>query len=338
MLYWNHGLGADFGDYALYFNEGVDENAVCYLGLANMLIHELNPKALTIAEDVSGMAGLAAPFNAGGVGFDFRMAMGIADHWIKWIKELSDEQWSMGGIWWELTNKRADEKTVSYAECHDQALVGDKTIIFRLIDKEMYFSMRKDQPNPIVDRGVALHKLIRLATAATCGGGYLTFMGNEFGHPEWIDFPREGNGWSYKHARRLWSIADNRELRFHGLEEFDEAMIHFLKKEKLLSATPELLTADEEKKVLIFRRENCIFALNFNPQGSFQDYGFAAPEGEYEMAFSSDDPRFGGFGRLEGPQRHVSVAERCPNGNQAYDHTLYLYLPCRCAIVLKKIV
>ena len=338
MLYWNHGLGADFGDYALYFNEGVDENAVCYLGLANRLIHELNPKALTIAEDVSGMAGLAAPFNAGGVGFDFRMAMGIADHWIKWIKELSDEQWSMGGIWWELTNKRADEKTVSYAECHDQALVGDKTIIFRLIDKEMYFSMRKDQPNPIVDRGVALHKLIRLATAATCGGGYLTFMGNEFGHPEWIDFPREGNGWSYKHARRLWSIADNRELRFHGLEEFDEAMIHFLKKEKLLSATPELLTADEEKKVLIFRRENCIFALNFNPQGSFQDYGFAAPEGEYEMAFSSDDPRFGGFGRLEGPQRHVSVAERCPNGNQAYDHTLYLYLPCRCAIVLKKIV
>ena len=338
MLYWNHGLGADFGDYALYFNEGVDENAVCYLGLANMLIHELNPKALTIAEDVSGMAGLAAPFNAGGVGFDFRMAMGIADHWIKWIKELSDEQWSVGGIWWELTNKRADEKTVSYAECHDQALVGDKTIIFRLIDKEMYFSMRKDQPNPIVDRGVALHKLIRLATAATCGGGYLTFMGNEFGHPEWIDFPREGNGWSYKHARRLWSIADNRELRFHGLEEFDEVMIHFLKKEKLLSATPELLTADEEKKILIFRRENCIFALNFNPQGSFQDYGFAAPEGEYEMAFSSDDPRFGGFGRLEGPQRHVSVAERCPNGNQAYDHTLYLYLPCRCAIVLKKIV
>ncbi|MBP5521318.1 MAG: alpha amylase C-terminal domain-containing protein [Bacteroidales bacterium] len=338
MLYWNHGLGADFGDYALYFNEGVDENAVCYLGLANMLIHELNPKALTIAEDVSGMAGLAAPFNAGGVGFDFRMAMGIADHWIKWIKELSDEQWSMGGIWWELTNKRADEKTVSYAECHDQALVGDKTIIFRLIDKEMYFSMRKDQPNPIVDRGVALHKLIRLATAATCGGGYLTFMGNEFGHPEWIDFPREGNGWSYKHARRQWSIADDPELRFHGLEEFDEAMIHFLKKEKLLSATPELLTADEEKKILIFRRENCIFALNFNPQGSFQDYGFAAPAGEYEMAFSSDDPRFGGFGRLEGPQKHVSVAGRCPNGNQAYDHTLYLYLPSRCAIVLKKIV
>ncbi|MBO6169349.1 MAG: alpha amylase C-terminal domain-containing protein [Bacteroidales bacterium] len=338
MLYWNHGLGADFGDYSLYFNEGVDENAVTYLGLANMLIHEINPKALTIAEDVSGMAGLAAPFKAGGVGFDFRMAMGIADHWIKWIKELSDEQWSMGGIWWELTNKRADEKTVSYAECHDQALVGDKTIIFRLIDKEMYFSMRKDQPNPIVDRGIALHKLIRLVTAATCGGGYLDFMGNEFGHPEWIDFPREGNGWSYAHARRLWSIADDPQLRYHGLEEFDAAMVHFLKKEKVLNGAPELLVADEEKKILIFRRENCIFALNFNPQGSFQDYGFSAPAGEFTKVFDSDELRFGGFGRLEGPQNHVALNGRCPNGNQAYDHTLYLYLPSRCAIVLKKIV
>ncbi len=336
MLYWNHGLGADFGDYSLYFNEGVDENAVCYLGLANKLIHEINPKAITIAEDVSGMAGLAAPFEAGGVGFDFRMAMGIADHWIKWIKEKSDEQWSPSEIWWELTNKRADEKTVSYAECHDQALVGDKTIIFRLIDKEMYYSMRKDQQNPLVDRGIALHKLIRLVTAATCGGGYLDFMGNEFGHPEWIDFPREGNGWSFKHARRLWSIADDPSLRYHGLEEFDKVMVHFLKKEKLLRSAPELLVADEEKKILIFKRENCIFALNFNPQGSFFDYGFSAPEGEFEKVFDSDEFRFGGFGRLAQAETHVSAPQRSPNGNQSFDHTLYLYLPSRCAIVLKK--
>ena len=337
MLYWNHGLGIDFGSYDVYFNSGVDENAVSYLGLANMLIHELNPKAITIAEDVSGMAGLAAPFAAGGVGFDFRMAMGIADHWIKWIKELSDEQWTPGMIWWELTNKRADEKTVSYAECHDQALVGDKTIIFRLIDKEMYFSMRKDQPNMLVDRGIALHKLIRLSTAATCGGGYLDFMGNEFGHPEWIDFPREGNGWSFKHARRLWSIADDPELRFHGLEEFDVAMVHLLKKERCLNGAPELLVADEQKQILIFRRENCIFALNFNPQGSFQDYGFSAPAGEFEKVFDSDEERFGGFGRLPKDEKHVALPKQSPNGNQAYDHTLFLYLPSRTAIVLKKI-
>ena len=326
MLYWDHGLGKDFGNYGLYFDQGVDENAVSYLALANMLIHEINPNAITIAEDMSGMAGLAAPFEAGGQGFDFRMAMGIADHWIKWIKERSDEQWSMGEIWWELTNKRADESTISYAECHDQALVGDKTIIFRLIDKEMYWSMGRDSSNGLVDRGVALHKLIRLVTAATCGGGYLNFMGNEFGHPEWIDFPREGNGWSFKYARRQWSLADNPDLRYGALERFDRDLVHLIKKEKVLEHRPEIMVADEEKKVLIFKRGNCIFALNFNPVGSFADYGFPSPEGSYRQVLDSDDGIYGGFGRLRAGEEHVTV------GN-----TLYLYLPSRCAVVLKKL-
>ena len=337
MLYWDHGLGTDFGNYDIYFGQGVDENAVAYLGLANTLIHELNPDAITIAEDVSGMPGLAAPQAAGGVGFDFRMAMGIADHWIKWIKEKSDEQWSPGEIWYELTNKRADEKTVSYAECHDQALVGDKTIIFRLIDKEMYFSMDKGKQNLTVERGVALHKMIRLVTAATAGDGYLNFMGNEFGHPEWIDFPREGNGWSYAHARRLWSIADNDALLYKGLEDFDREMIQFIRKNALLSESPVLLTADEQKQILVFLRKNCIFALNFNPGASFADYAFAAPSGEYELAFCSDELRFNGPGRLVAGERHISMDVRCPNGNQEFDHSLSLYLPSRSALVLKKI-
>ena len=336
MLYWDHGLERDFGDYELYFNKGVDENAISYLALANMLIHEIHPEAITIAEDMSGMPGLAAAFGDGGVGFDFRMAMGIADHWIKWIKERSDEQWSPGEIWYELTNKRADENTISYAECHDQALVGDKTIIFRLIDKEMYWSMSKLVSNLTVDRGIALHKMIRLVTAATSGGGYLNFMGNEFGHPEWIDFPREGNGWSFKYARRQWSLADDGLLRYQGLEAFDAEMVHCLKSDGLLAERPELLVADEEKNILIFKRKSSIFALNFNPGGSFGNYGFSAPEGEYEIAFSSDEERFGGFGRLEVGEKHISMPEKSPNGNQSYDHTLYLYLPCRCAIVLKK--
>ena len=337
MLYWDHGLGTDFGDYGIYFGPGVDANAVDYLGLANSLIHEINPDAITIAEDVSGMPGLAAPRKAGGVGFDFRMAMGIADHWIKWIKEKGDEQWSPGEIWYELTNKRADEKTVSYAECHDQALVGDKTIIFRLIDKEMYFSMDKPVKNITVERGVALHKMIRLVTAATAGDGYLDFMGNEFGHPEWIDFPREGNGWSYSHARRLWSIADDDSLLYKGLEAFDAAMVHFIRKNQLLSHKPVLLTADEQKQILVFLRKNTIFALNFNPTGSFGDYGFAAPEGTYELVFSSDDAAFNGQGRLSVGERHISLAQKCPNGNREFDNTLYLYLPARSAVVLKKI-
>ena len=337
MLYWDHGLGKDFGNYALYFDNGVDEDAVIYLSLATRLVKEMNPAGFTIAEDVSGMAGLAAPFEACGVGFDFRMSMGVADHWIKWIKERSDEQWSMGEIWWELTNKRADEKTISYAECHDQALVGDKTIIFRLMDKEMYFAMNKASENSIVDRGVALHKMIRLVTAATAGDGYLNFMGNEFGHPEWIDFPREGNGWSFKYARRQWSLEDNGLLRYGDLRNFDEAMVHLLRDGHVLASRPELLVADEEKKILIFLRKNCIFALNFSPSGSFADYGFAAPAGDYVNVLDSDQPEFNGFGRLKGVEHHIAVAERCPNGNQAFDHTLKLYLPARTALVLKKV-
>ena len=280
MLYWDHGLGKDFVGYDNYFNAGVDENAVTYLALAAMLVKEINPDAITIAEDMSGMAGLAAPFEAGGLGFDFRMAMGIADHWIKWIKEKTDEQWSMGEIWWELTNKRSDEKTISYAECHDQALVGDKTLIFRLIDKEMYTSMNMDSKNLVVDRGIALHKMIRLVTLATAGDGYLTFMGNEFGHPEWIDFPREGNGWSYKYARRQWSLCKPDYLRYKYLMNFDSDMIHLFREENLLDSKPELIVADEEKKVLIFRRKNFIFAFDFNPSESFFGYAFDAPAGE----------------------------------------------------------
>ena len=337
MLYWDHGLGKDFVGYDNYFNSGVDENAVTYLALANILVHQMNKDGFTIAEDVSGMAGLAAPFEAGGVGFDFRMSMGVADNWIKWIKELPDERWSMGEMWWQLTNKREDEKTISYAECHDQAMVGDKTIAFRLMDAAMYTSMNKESRSVVIDRGIALHKMIRLVTLATSGNGYLTFMGNEFGHPEWIDFPREGNGWSYKYARRQWSLAEPDYLRYKNLRNFDKAMISLERKELFLDEKPELLVQDEEKKILIFKRKSCIFALNFNPVSSFTDYGFAAPAGKWECVLNTDESEFDGFSRLKTGEEHFSVPEKSPNGNGKYDSTLYLYLPCRCAVVLKKI-
>lgn len=325
MLYWNHGLGKDFVGYDNYFNDGVDENAVTYLALAAMLTKEIDPDAITIAEDMSGMAGLAAPFASGGLGFDFRMAMGIADHWIKWLKEKSDEQWSMGEIWWELTNKRADEKTISYAECHDQALVGDKTLIFRLMDKEMYTSMNVESRNLVVDRGIALHKLIRLVTLATAGDGYLTFMGNEFGHPEWIDFPRAGNGWSYKYARRQWSLCKPDYLRYKYLMNFDEDMVHLFRDSGILAFRPELIRADEEKKVLVFRRGSYIFAFDFNPSGSFSDYGFEAPEGDWKLVLDSDEKCYDGFARLTTGELHHA------------DTALSVYLPSRCALVLVKI-
>ncbi|MCQ2184511.1 MAG: alpha amylase C-terminal domain-containing protein [Bacteroidales bacterium] len=324
MLYWNHGLGVDFSGYDDYFGPGVDENAVDYLALANLLVHEINPSAITIAEDVSGMASLAAPFERGGLGFDFRMSMGVADHWIKWIKTLRDEQWDMGEIWWQLTSKRDDEKTISYAECHDQAMVGDKTIIFRLMDKEMYTSMNCASVSDVVSRGIALHKMIRLVTAASAGDGYLNFMGNEFGHPEWIDFPREGNGWSFKYARRQWSLSDNGLLRYALLNNFDREMVSLLKNESILASKPELLFADQAKQVLIFRRGSCIFVFNFSPVDSYPGYTFDAPAGNWKVVLSSDEKRFDGFDRIRSGESHAS------------DGHLPVYLPARVAFVLKK--
>ena len=329
MIYLDHGLGRDFTDYSCYFDGGQDEDALTYLGLANILVKEMNPKAITIAEDVSGMPGLAAPLKDGGIGFDFRLSMGIADHWIKWIKERRDEDWSMGEIYYELTNKRQDERTISYAECHDQALVGDKTIIFRLMDKEMYTAMSKGTQNLTVERGMALHKMIRLVTLATAGDGYLNFMGNEFGHPEWIDFPREGNGWSYFYARRQWSLVDSPDLRYGQLWQFDRAMIHLFSENGILRDRPVQLYVDEVQKVLIFGRGYFIFALNFHPEHSVSDFKFRAAAGEYRQVLDSDDPAFGGFGRNDGSVSHFTVRERDCD-------LLSLYLPSRSAIVLKR--
>ena len=330
MLYYDHGLERDFTNYGCYFDGGEDEDAITYLGLANILVKEMNPDAFTIAEDMSGMPGLAAPIAAGGVGFDYRMSMGVADHWIKWIKEKSDWDWSMGEIWYELSGKRADERTISYAECHDQALVGDKTIIFRLIDKEMYWSMNKASQNLVVDRGIALHKMIRLVTLATAGDGYLTFMGNEFGHPEWIDFPREGNDWSYFYARRQWSLVDNEDLRYGGLWRFEQAMLRLAREAALLAVPPRCLRCDEEKKVLLIERAGLVFAFNFNPERSFEDYGFVVAPGTYETVLDSDAVAFGGFGRLDDGVRHLTIPA-------ADGEELQLYLPCRTVQVLKKI-
>ena len=327
MIYYNHGLEKDFTDYSCYFDGNEDEDALQYLGLANILIKEINPKSMTVAEDMSGMPGLAAPLSQGGIGFDYRMSMGVPDHWIKWIKEKKDEEWNMGEIYYELTNKRADERTISYAECHDQAMVGDKTIIFRLMDKEMYYSMNLTSQNPIIDRGIALHKMIRLITLSTAGDGYLNFMGNEFGHPEWIDFPRQGNNWSFFYARRQWSLSENPLLRYKLLLDFDRAMIRLFRDSNILSDSLFQLYVDETKKVLIFGRGSFIFAFNFNPSLSIRDFSFGAPAGSYKVVLDSDSKDFNGFGRNDDSVTHFT--QRIKGSD-----TLSLYLPSRSAIVL----
>lgn len=336
MLYYSHGLGEDFLSYGDYYNGHQDDDAITYLTLANKLIHEVNPHAVTIAEEVSGMPGLAVKVADGGYGFDYRMAMNIPDFWIKILKEKKDEDWHPSAIWWETTNRRADEKTISYAESHDQALVGDKTIIFRLIDADMYWHMQADDRHFMVERGLALHKMIRLVTATTINGGYLNFMGNEFGHPEWIDFPREGNGWSYKYARRQWSLVDAPNLKYRFLGDFDREMLALIRSVKDFQALPVQKVWDNDgDQVLAYMRGEYVFVFNFSPAQSFTDYGLLTPPGTYRTVLNTDDPRFGGNGLTDDAIEHLTQYD--PLYEKEYKGWLKLYLPARTAMVLKRL-
>lgn len=336
MLYYDHGLGRAFGGYGDYYNGNQDTNAITYLTLANKLIHAINPHAITIAEEMSGMPGLAIPMKDGGIGFDYRMAMGIPDYWIKTLKEVKDENWKPSSIWWELTNRRADEKTISYVESHDQALVGDKTVIFRLIDDHMYWHMMVGDDDMVVSRGIAMHKIMRLVTASTINGGYLNFMGNEWGHPEWIDFPREGNGWSYKYARRQWSLVDDPNLKYQYLNNFDDDMIHLLASVKNFQAKEiNKLWDSDGDQILAFMRDDLVFVFNFNPVKSFTGYGLLAPEGEYRLVLDSDNRRYGGYGNVDDAQHHLTQHDDLYA--EQGKGWLKVYIPARSAQVYRKV-
>lgn len=324
MLYHHHG-NISFDHYDKYFREEINHEAVTYLQLANQLIHEVNPNALSIAEDMSGMPGLCRPLERGGMGFDYRLAMGIPDHWIKLLKHSADEDWDLGEIFSTLTNRRYGEKTIAYVESHDQALVGDKTTAFWLMDSAMYDKMQVSDESDVIDRGIALHKLLRLLTIATGGEGYLNFIGNEFGHPEWVDFPREGNDWSFHYARRQWSLPDNPKLKYQYLEAFDAALMR-VAADFLETPGAQLLNLDQANQCLQFERGNLIFAINLSPQTSVQSYQFPVPGKEgYRVILSTDRREFGGHDRVDEEMEYPVV-----------DGKLSIYLPCRCGLVFQR--
>ena len=332
MIYHDHGLGTAFGNYDKYFSLNTDTEAITYLQLANELIKKINPRAITIAEDMSAMPGMCLPIKDGGVGFDYRLAMGQPDLWIKLIKECPDESWDMWRIWGELTGKRPKEKYIGYAESHDQALVGDKTIMFRLCDSKMYTDMNKSSHDPVIERGMALHKMIRMITATAGGEGYLNFMGNEFGHPEWIDFPREGNGWSYFYCRRQWHLADDENLKYHFLKDFDKEMIRLVKDNKIFASEPRSLYIDNDGKVLTYERAGLVFAMNFNPVRHHEGYWLTVPEeGEYRVIMTTDEGRFGGWDRVSKERVYSAVTH--PDGHCK----LQIYLPARTAVCIQRV-
>jgi 1,4-alpha-glucan branching enzyme len=327
IMYHHHGLFMDFDSVDLYFDANVDEDAILYLQLANTLIHTFKPESISIAEDMSGMPGLARPIAKGGIGFDFRMAMGVPDFWIKTLKHKQDEEWDMFELWHQLTNRPAAERSIGYAESHDQALVGDQTLAFRLMKEDMYFSMSLLQQNLVVDRGIALHKLIRLITLTLGGEGYLNFIGNEFGHPDWVDFPREGNNWSHQHARRQWSLVDDPLLRYGQLDAWDKAIIKLANDYLLLASAPAVqLYLDPDKKILAYERSGLIFVFSFHPTESF----FGLPihvkkAGDYKILLNSDEKEFSGFERLDQSVIYPTDDYQC----------LKLYIPNRTVLVLE---
>ena len=330
MLYLDHGLGVSFTGPEKYFSMNTDTAAVTYLQLANALVRQVNPEAITIAEDTSALPGLALPIADGGVGFDYRLAMGEPDMWIRLVKDVRDENWDLNNIYYELAIRRPGEKVIGYVESHDQALVGDKTLMFRLCDSEMYWGMGAHQHSITVDRGMALHKMIRLLTMSLGGEGYLTFMGNEFGHPEWIDFPREGNGWSYHHCRRQWSLADDPKLKFRFLNDFDRDMLAMAKKRRVFAGRDRQLLLDNDRKLLVYKKGGAILAFNFHHSNSYEGAWIPVPEsGSYQVCMSTDDFCYGGDGRIY----HQSYgAQKGADGKWG----IQMYLPSRTAAVLKK--
>jgi len=331
MLYHDHGFGAGFSSYDDYFHGRTDEDALTYLTLATQLIDEWKPGALAIAEDVSGLPGLCAPREQGGCGFHYRLAMGIPDLWFKCAQDIREEDWHMGWIWGELTGRRADERVISYVESHDQAMVGGKSFLFALTDDSIYHSMHRGSGDLRVERAIALHKMARLATLGTAGHGYLNFMGNEFGHPEWIDFPREGNGWSYAHARRLWSLRDRADLRYQALGDFDGAMMSLLRDAEWMNDSCEMIAEHNADKTLAWLRGDLLFAFNFHDHQSLVDWQLRVPAGTWQIVLDSDAPRFDGHGRVRAGQVCKVKADTDGRG------IMKLYLPSRTALVWRKI-
>ena len=331
MLYSDHGLEREFTGYDDYFDTDVELDAIAYLMLANEVVHAVNPAAISIAEDMSGMPGLARPIEEGGLGFDYRLAMGIPDYWIRLLKEKSDEAWHIGEIYGMLRNRRAGEKHIAYVESHDQSIVGDKTLAMQLMDVELYTNMSVFTTSHLVARGVALHKLIRLLTFSLGGEGYLNFMGNEFGHPEWIDFPREGNNNSYWYARRQWSLVADDTLRYKGLNAFDRAMQNLDATHHLLAdENIQLLFVHEAAKQIVYARGGLVFAFNFHPSESVTDWRIPVPEKtDYRLVLNTDDTVYGGYGAVEGthyPWQDVAIEGRA--------QSIQLYVPARSAQVL----
>jgi 1,4-alpha-glucan branching enzyme len=207
---------------------------------------------------------------------------------------------------------------------------------------EMYSGMSSlQEPSPVIERGMALHKIIRLLTMAVGGESYLNFMGNEFGHPEWIDFPREGNGWSYKYCRRQWGLVDSGHLRYSQLNAWDAACMGTDNVYRFIASPTQWATMmDDERQILVVERGPLVFVFNLSP---FNDYdGLQVPAqvpGRYRVVLDSDARDFGGRGRLGHDVDHFTQPAGSESDPDAQFHGrgqwIQVLAPARTAVVYK---
>lgn len=327
MLYIDHGVNDSFSHVGrcFYGKDGQPREDVygeLYLCLANDLIHNMDEHAITIAEEFSGMPGLTCSPAEGGLGFDYRFAMGIPDFWAKAIENPKD----MGSMWYEMTNHRPYDRTISYVECHDQCINGDDAMIWRLLGDSMYRYMGASSETWNISRGLAFYRLMRLLTLTAADAGYLNFMGNEFGHPEWLD--------AEEHAHRQWHLADQPDLKYASLAAWDKAQLNILVGQHLddFLQQPMFRFIHEDMRLLAFERGHLLFVFNFHETEPRENLLFAVTPGKYIEILSSDQKKFGGHGNLEitePPLEHFTTPlPHRPEGD------INLYIPPMVALVL----
>ncbi|KAH7682202.1 1,4-alpha-glucan branching enzyme protein [Dioscorea alata] len=260
------------------------------------MLHELHPDIITIAEDATFYPGLCESTTQGGLGFDYYVNLSVTDLWLWLLQDVPDQAWSMSKIVNVLVNSQSsNRRMLVYCENHNQSISGGRSFA------EILFGNNNQNFIGLEDfefRGSSLHKMIRLISFSIGGSAYLNFMGNEFGHPNRVEFPMESNNYSFAFANRKWDLLKDKGLHM-GLFNFDKEMMKLDEKEQILSRNPSTVHHVDDSKMVIL---------------------------------NTDDVSFGGRGVIQSDQ---NLKKTCSKRTDGYRNSLELTLPSRSAQVYK---
>ena len=329
ILYNDHGIGhTGFTDND-YLGSNLNQSGLLYLVLLCKLAHELRPDFILIAEDVSGLPGLARPALLGGVGFDYRLQMGLPDFFESVAKDVMDDGISPSRIWHALVSRRFDERHIGYVESHDQAIVGGQSLIFRLLGPKMYTDMHAETQSHDVHLAVAVVNVAKSIVFFLGGEAWMSFIGNEFGHPDWVEFPTPDNDDCFEYAYRKWYLATDSALMYEKMAAFDRDLMH--QRKIAVTWDESYMTApllDDNRKLSVFHRDRVVLVCNTTTDVSYEDVWVPVPEqGNYRVILSTEEHRYGGYGRVNENMQYATIAV---DGN-AY---IRLYVPSMSAIFM----